>query len=314
MISSRADMGALAATISVTAVSLIFGISLAHGLPVQGSSRDVIPNVDKRLTDASVSHHRPQGASTETIFGNGFESDRVVGWSGVGAWNALPMTERDQIRLHKSFFLHQSVGGDLEDGAEFNGFAFEYVDSSSVNLSPGLNGGLFSSNNGNPLGKISEFRSLALANQADLRVAIMKFGYADVATLDLSEIQSAYRSAVADLKSAGVRVVHITPPLTYDESTQNAIRLQMRTWMLATFPEDVVFDLADLESTQPATLQRCMRGGAWEICDSVRSTIACPSLHQGIDNPSGQGHICYNPHAMSISKALLFAIYLASRP
>ena len=55
------------------------------------------------------------------------------------------------------------------------------------------------------------------------------------------------------------------------------------------------------------------RGGAWEICNSVRSTSGCPSLNQGIDAPSGQGHLCYEPHAKRFAKAFLYAIYLAGK-
>lgn len=82
----------------------------------------------------------------------------------------------------RSFFLHQSVGGDLEDGAQALGFKFEYADSHATSLAAGLNGGLFASSNGNPADKVAEFRTMALANRNGLGVAIMKFGYADIVT------------------------------------------------------------------------------------------------------------------------------------
>ncbi|MBI2568365.1 MAG: hypothetical protein HYV63_15185 [Candidatus Schekmanbacteria bacterium] len=236
----------------------------------------------------------------------------VVGLAGMEAWDSLPEAEKNRVLTEiQSFFLHQSVGGDLEDGAEAVGFKFEWADSGATNLSPGLNGGLFSSSNGDPEGKIAEFRTMALANASTLAVAIMKFGYADIADDKIAAAQTSYAAAVAEIRAAGVHVLHITPPLVYAAPEENAPKMTMRTWMLTAFSGDVVFDLEDVESTDSASGTRCERGGYWEICDSVRSTESCPSKNQGIDSPSGQGHICFDPHAQRFAKAFLYAIYLA---
>ncbi|MEZ4228831.1 MAG: hypothetical protein R3B89_06690 [Polyangiaceae bacterium] len=243
--------------------------------------------------------------------GAGSSQPGVVGVDGVAAWDALPASEKATVNGFRSFFLHQSVGQDLEDGAEAGGFRFEYCTSGSTNLAQGLNGGLFSTSNGNPAGKISEFRSLALNNASNLRVAIMKFGYADIVEGKAAGAQAGYQAAVADIKAAGVRVLHVTPPFVYNVPAENATKMQTRKWMMETFPGDVIFDLEDLESTEPSSGSRCQRGGSWEICDSVRSTSGCPSSGQGVDSASGQGHICYDPHAMRIAKAFLYSIYLA---
>jgi hypothetical protein len=211
-----------------------------------------------------------------------------------------------------SIFLHQSVGQDLEDGAEGSGFKFEYIDSSTTSVSRGLNGGLFSKSNGDPRGKVREWRKLALAVAPQLQIAIMKFGYADIVSDNLAIAQAEYQKAVADIKAAGVRVLHITPPLVYNAPDENSPKMLMRDWMISKFSMpvggDVVFDLSDIESLDPSTGRRCERGGAWEICGSVRSTSGCPSQGQGVDAPSGQGHICYRPHAIRIAKALLLAV------
>ncbi|MCA9645371.1 MAG: hypothetical protein H6718_29660 [Polyangiaceae bacterium] len=238
----------------------------------------------------------------------------VVGMDGMGAWDALPAGEKAKVTTNTSFFLHQSVGQDLEDGAEANGFSFEYCTSGATDLAQGLNGGLFSSSNGDPAGKIAEFRSMALANASGgLRVAIMKFGYADIVEGKAVGAQTAYQSAVADIKAAGVRVLHVTPPFVYNVPAENATKMATRTWMMNTFKDDIIFDLEDVESTNPDDNSRCERGGSWEICDNVRSTSGCPSQSQGVDAPSGQGHICFNPHAQRLSKAFLYAIYLAAK-
>lgn len=224
------------------------------------------------------------------------------------------MTSAQKNRLttsQRSVFLHQSVGTDLEDGAQAVGYKFNYADATATSLPVGLNGGLFASNNSNYTGKLAEFRRLATANRSNLTVAIMKFGYADILPATVLDAQAAYLSAVNDIKAQGVRVLHITPPLVYNGPSDNVPKMQMRSWMLATFPGDVIFDLQDFTSTNPATGARCERDGAWEICDAVRSTAACPSLNQGIDAPSGQGHLCFNPHAARFAKAFLYAIYRA---
>ncbi len=274
---------------------------------VGGTSLDCTPCAPGQISDLGT------GYLCQSVGGGGAPSG-VVGLAGIAEWDALPAAEQNKVKTDfRSFFLHQSVGGDLEDGARAVGFRFEYTTSSSTNLRPGLNGGLFSSSNGNPSGKIAEFMSMALANQTTVRVAIMKFGYADIVAGTVAGAQADYQAAVSAIKAAGVRVLHVTPPLVYNVPAENAPKMQMREWMMATFPDDVIFDLQDVESTEPGSDTRCERGGSWEICDSVRSTRTCPSLHQGIDAASGQGHICHDPHARRLAKAFLYSIYLAGQ-
>lgn len=236
----------------------------------------------------------------------------LIGAAGVNAWDALNTAEQARLKTgYQSFFLHQSVGGDLEDGASANGYKFDYADSGATHLAAGLNGGLFASSNGNPAGKIDEFRRMALANRSTLKLAIMKFGYADIVADNLAAAQSAYLAAVDAIKAAGVRVLHVTPPLVFKVPADNAPKMQMRSWMISSFPDDIIFDLGDLESSDPGSGTRCQRDGSWEICDAIRSSAACPSLNQGVDAATGQGHLCYAPHAQRIAKAFLYAIYRA---
>lgn len=245
----------------------------------------------------------------------GLAQAEVIGTAGSASWDALPLEEKTRITTSvQSFFLHQSVGGDLEDGANAAGYKFEYAASGTTRLSSGLNGGLFASSNGDPTGKISEFRNMALANKATLHVAIMKFGYADIVEGTLATAQNDYLAAVNAIKAEGMRVLHITPPFVYNVPSENLPKMQMRAWMIDTFSGDTIFDLEDNESTDPVTGARCEREGAWEICNSIRSTSACPSLNQGVDAPSGQGHLCFDPHAKRIARSFLYAIYRAGNP
>lgn len=236
----------------------------------------------------------------------------VTGIAGIDAWDKLSATEKDRIKSWNTIFMHQSVGGDLEDGANNNGFKFEYFD---LNEKPnkGLSGNVFSASNGNPLGKITEFKQNALAHKSIFKIAIFKFGYADINDGNLEQVKIAYKQLIDDLRSqiSGLRFVHITPPLIYivTKDDGNAAKMKMATWMKETFKDkDSIFDLQEVESDNGS----CKLGSVWTICDKYRSTSRCPSKNQGVDAPEGQGHLCESA-ANRISKAFLYSIYQAGK-
>jgi len=234
----------------------------------------------------------------------------VVSLDGVAAWDALAAGEKAKVTSYGTLFLHQSVGQDLEDGAEAAGFKFSYY-GPDHQLSAGLNGGIFVDvkpglANGNPAEKLAVFKDAVLRNESGLRVAALKLGYADVRAADLASVQAQYQTMAGELRAAGVRVLHITPPLVFD-TAENPPKIAMRTWMLATFKSDIVFDLQDIESQSGGA--RCEIGGVWRICAQNRSTSACPSKSQGVDG-DGAGHLCER-EAGRIAKALLYSIYRA---
>lgn len=236
----------------------------------------------------------------------------MVGEAGVAAWDALPPAEKEKVRSFGTLFLHQSVGQDLEDGAEAAGFKFTYYGPDHA-ASSGLHGGIFVDvkpglANGNPAEKLAVFRDAAVRNKASFRVASMKLGYADVREADRVQVQAQYAQTVAEVRKAGLRVLHVTPPLVFDPA-ENPPKIAMRTWMIATFPSDVIFDLQDLESQSGGT--RCEVGGTWRICPQNRSTASCPSKSQGVDG-DGAGHLCEKA-AGRIAKAFLYAIHRAGQ-
>lgn len=238
-------------------------------------------------------------------------SIKVVGSAGIAEWDALAQTERNRVTSWNSLFLHQSVGQDLEDGAAINGFKAEYFAPGMAIATTNLYGGLFDGiSNGDPTAKFSYFRSNALANKANLRLAVFKFGYADIESGTLNSVQLGYKAMVDELKSNGIRVLHVTPPLIFD-TNYNTPKMQMRSWMQTTFPDDVIFDLQDIESRTDAVGARCEQNGVWQICSDIRSTPACPSKGQGIDTV-GQGHLCLSA-AAKIAKAFLYSVYLAGK-
>lgn len=232
----------------------------------------------------------------------------AVGIPGIEAWDKLVSSEKDRIKGWNTLFMHQSVGGDLEDGAAANGFKFEYFD---LNEKPdkGLSGTVFSVSNGDPLGKIAEFKRNALAHKSLGKIAIFKFGYADITDANLEQVKVAYKALIDDLRAqiTDLRFVHITPPLVYivTKDEGNAAKMKMAQWMKDTFKDkDVIYDLQEIESDNGA----CKLGNVWMICDKYRSKANCPSKGQGIDAPEGQGHLC-EKEATRISKAFLMSIY-----
>lgn len=239
-------------------------------------------------------------------------TSRVLGPGAVAAWDALDEASRERVKTVPTLFLHQSVGQDLEDGAKALGFPFEYYGPNQADIAAGLNGGIFvdvaSISNGDPAQKLAAWREHTLRHPS-LRVAVMKFGYADVVPESLEVAKRGYLEAVEAMRRRGLAVVHVTPPLVYDVA-ENPAKQAMRTWMIEQFPSDVIFDLTDIESTDPSSGSRCEEGGVWRICPSIRSREGCASEGQGIDGP-GQGHLCA-AEAARIAKVLLLAIRSAS--
>jgi hypothetical protein len=237
---------------------------------------------------------------------------KLVGPSGVADWNALPQGEKDRIKSLPILYLHQSVGQDLEDGSEANGFKFEYFGPQSNTLVSGPNGGIFTDvgnvPNGEPFKKMDVVRRSLKVTKNTAKVVSFSFGYADVRDEDLAKVSAEYQKLVGEVKATGARFVHITPPLVFSVA-ENPPKQKLRDFMLKTFKDDVIFDLQDVESLDGG--KRCQEGGVWRICPANRSTTACPSKGQGIDG-DGAGHLCERK-AKDIAKGLLYAFYLASR-
>lgn len=271
------------------------------------SANDPNPNIPSNPTD-------PNAGGNGTL---GTGQAGVVGINGISAWDNLSATEKTKVTSWNSLFVHASVGGDLEDGSQTNGFKFEFYDGDKLN--DGLNGTDWNSinngtniSNGEPEKKLAAFKREALQQKDKLQIAIFKFGYADITDDNVESVKTAYKQLIDELRSSGIkRFVHITPPLIYivTKDDGNAAKMKVGQWMKDTFKsQDVVFDLQEIESDNGA----CKLGSVWSICDKYRSTASCPSKGQGVDAPEGQGHIC-EKEATRISKAFLMSIYNAGK-
>ena len=231
----------------------------------------------------------------------------VISVGGVAAWDALSPVDKAKLKASPSIYLHQSVGQDLEDGAESIGFKFEYYGPGASSVAAGPNGGLFNDvgpiDNGKPMEKLALVEQIAKRHQGKLKVLAFSFGYADVRDEDLAKVEAEYVRVAGEVRKAGARLLHVTPPLVFDVA-ENGPKMKMRTWMLSTFASETIFDLQDIESQDGG--KRCEDKGVWRICQSNRSTAACPSKGQGVDG-DGQGHLCSKKAAV-FAKALLFAL------
>lgn len=231
----------------------------------------------------------------------------MIGVAGIAAWDALPAAEKAKLKTGRSIYLHQSVGQDLEDGAEDIGFKPVYYGPGATSVDAGMNGGLFNDvgpiDNGKPMEKLALIAKLAKQHRGSLDVIGFSFGYADVRDDDLTRVEAEYVRVAKEVRATGARLFHVTPPLVFDVK-ENGPKMKMRTWMLATFTGEPIFDLQDIESQDGG--KRCEVGGVWRICPANRSTSACPSKSQGIDN-DGQGHLCSKKAAL-FARALLLTI------
>jgi hypothetical protein len=262
-------------------------------------------------TTDNIDPNAGTGTTTNPSTETGKGQAGVNGIATIDAWDKLSTTEKNRIKDWNTIFMHQSVGGDLEDGANNNGFKFEYFD---LNEKPkGLSGNVFSVSNGDPIGKIAEFKKNALAHKSILKIAIFKFGYADINDTNLEQTKIAYKALIDDLRNQipELKFVHITPPLIYivTKDDGNAAKMKMAQWMKDTFKDkDNIFDLQEIESDNGA----CNLNGVWTICNKYRSTSSCSSKSQGVDAPEGQGHLCESA-ATRISKAFLYSIYQSGK-
>ncbi|HSO31047.1 MAG TPA: hypothetical protein VLT33_00990 [Labilithrix sp.] len=231
----------------------------------------------------------------------------VIGVAGVAAWDALSAAEKAKVKATPAVYLHQSVGQDLEDGAEAVGFKFEYYGPGATSVAAGPNGGLFNDvgpiDNGKPMEKLALVEKVAKRHQGALKVLAFSFGYADVRDEDLAKVEAEYVRVAKEVRKTGARMLHVTPPLVFDVA-ENGPKMKMRTWMLSTFAGEPIFDLQDIESQDGG--KRCEVSGVWRICPANRSTVTCPSKGQGVDG-DGQGHLCSTKAAV-FAKALLYAL------
>ncbi len=179
----------------------------------------------------------------------------------------------------KIFFGHQSVGQNVIDGlkalAAADGISsFRFVPADSL---PGDGQGYFadarSGENRQPIAKCEDFhRIVGRLRPAPPEIAFMKFCYSDIERdSDVQEIFARYCATIDSLKASlpAVTFVHVTVPLTEptrgvrrivnallgregNADAGNLRRTEFNNLMRARFAAEPLFDLARVESTDPA--------------------------------------------------------------
>jgi hypothetical protein len=191
----------------------------------------------------------------------------------------MQLTERlrtDLLTLQATrvFFAHQSVGSNILDGlaslARESGVKLRIDPPDQSADAPGISQGI-AGRNGHPDSKIQYFTD-AMASLASLpRVALMKFCYVDFTPSTNGEaIFQNYERAMRSLQHMypAVTFVHVTVPLTtrpgsfrdtvkrvmgrpVRKDEANARRAAFNQRLRDAFKDQLVFDLAQVESTRP---------------------------------------------------------------
>lgn len=163
------------------------------------------------------------------------------------------------VAARKVWFGHHSVGSDVLEGVA----SLVREEAIDLVISEGPLG-----ENGKPLEKFRDFERESITSDAEL--VLMKLCYADFTPAsDAPALVDAYVAAVARIRAArpGIRIVHVTPPLTAREVDSwarlsralgrpvwgdgaNLRRLEFAEGVAMHFPGEPLFDLGLLESTR----------------------------------------------------------------
>lgn len=175
-------------------------------------------------------------------------------------WVGLTRADLQKVAGMKSYFGHQSVGGNIL-GAIPGVFAdFDLTAPPVLEAPASVSGGGFLHNgigaNGNPQSKITDFAGKVrggIGQKVD--TAFMKFCYVDItAGSDVTSVFASYRDTMAALQREypAVAFLYVTVPLTTNSPADNAARERFNALMRDRYGDSGrLFDLAAIESTRP---------------------------------------------------------------
>lgn len=175
-----------------------------------------------------------------------------------GAW---PLTDAQLTILlsQKTFFGHQSVGGNIVQGINDLMAADPRLKLNMVSSSDpaAVSGAAFIEypigQNGDPRSKDAAFASTVNNGFGALGgIAMYKYCWIDInGSTDVKRMFSDYRNTVDPLqvKYPALKIVHITVPLTTDSDTSNVKRNEYNNLLRQTYAAGKIVDLAEAEST-----------------------------------------------------------------
>jgi hypothetical protein len=196
----------------------------------------------------------------------------------AAAASAIRADDLAKVSRTRVFFGHQSVGMNVLSGIPgiytAHGKASPIIEQEGTR--PGEGGGFidhaYIGQNEKPLLKIQDFdEKLRSGIGEKVDVAMMKFCYVDItAKMDIETVFASYRTTMAALQRDFPKVtfVHVTVPLTTDQAlmsklkswltmssgsgaADNAERERLNTLIRHEYADDLLFDLAAIESTKP---------------------------------------------------------------
>ncbi|HEY7448369.1 MAG TPA: hypothetical protein VH702_09480 [Vicinamibacterales bacterium] len=180
----------------------------------------------------------------------------------------------ETLQAARTFFAHQSVGSNILDGltvlAREGGVSLHINPPDQFGEAPGIAQGI-AGRNGDPDSKIRYFSDRMASFATVPRVALMKFCYVDFTpSTNGDAVFQNYERAMRSLQHMypSVTFVHVTVPLTTRPSSfkdsvkrlmgrpvrkdeANARRATFNQRLRAAFEDQLVFDLARVESTRP---------------------------------------------------------------
>ncbi len=175
-------------------------------------------------------------------------------------WVGLSTQDLNAVAAMRSFFGHQSVGGNIL-AAVPGVFTDHGVSAPPVREIPGpVTGGAILHDeigtNGDPRSKVTDFADDVRDGLGqEVGVALMKFCYVDItAGTNVSSVFAHYRETIAALQHEypGVAFVHVTVPLTTDSPGDNVAREKYNSLVRQQYADSGrLFDLAVIESTRP---------------------------------------------------------------
>jgi ABC-type Fe3+/spermidine/putrescine transport system ATPase subunit len=142
-------------------------------------------------------------------------------------------TQLDTFAQTRTFFGHQSVGGNILSGVpmlyeDADLAPPEVVETRHALAGHGFLAHTFVGTNGDPVGKINDFTAVLDGGMADaVDVAVLKLCYVDITqTTDVDAIFAAYSSAMDRLAKThpNLRIVYTTVPLTTEPSLKRRIK------------------------------------------------------------------------------------------
>jgi lysophospholipase L1-like esterase len=184
----------------------------------------------------------------------------------------------------KVFFGHQSVGVNIIEGirdimASDARLQLNIVDSRNPEAVPGpAFVETHIGRNTDPASKNADF--LAIMNQGFEGIALFKYCYIDIGeTTDVQRMFNSYQAMIEQIHKdhPGVRIVHVTVPLTAVDSSpkswlkgllgrntaqdDNLKRNQFNALLRQTYAKEPIFDLAEVESTREDGSRESFKNG-----------------------------------------------------